>query len=199
MSEWWTYRLSDFLLFSPRTYYRLLELYNAEFWPVHLAALLLGAALVAATFQGKTRIALAMLSACWLWVAWAFLFGHYATIHWAALWFALAFAAEGILLLLASAFAGAPQAHASRNRADRLGLGLLLFALMVLPWLGLLQGRTWKQIELFGMTPDPTALGTLGVLLVLAPRPPWRWLLWPIPAVWCAIAAATAWTMRAGG
>jgi hypothetical protein len=28
MSEWWTYSLWDFLLFSPRTYYRLFELYN---------------------------------------------------------------------------------------------------------------------------------------------------------------------------
>ena len=33
MSEWWTYRPSDFLLFAPRTYYRLFELYNAEIWP----------------------------------------------------------------------------------------------------------------------------------------------------------------------
>ena len=30
MSEWWTYRLSNFLLFSPRTYYRLFELYNSD-------------------------------------------------------------------------------------------------------------------------------------------------------------------------
>jgi hypothetical protein len=28
MSEWWTYTLSDFLLFSPRVYYRLFELHN---------------------------------------------------------------------------------------------------------------------------------------------------------------------------
>ena len=33
MSEWWTYHLSDFLLFAPRTYYRLFELYNAAIWP----------------------------------------------------------------------------------------------------------------------------------------------------------------------
>ena len=26
MSEWWTYHLRDFLLFTPRTYYRLFEL-----------------------------------------------------------------------------------------------------------------------------------------------------------------------------
>ena len=39
MSEWWTYHLSDFLLFSPRTYYRLFELYNAAIWPAQIVAL----------------------------------------------------------------------------------------------------------------------------------------------------------------
>ena len=43
MSEWWTYSLSDFLLFSPRTYRRLFELYNAQVWPAHLVAVGLGA------------------------------------------------------------------------------------------------------------------------------------------------------------
>jgi hypothetical protein len=38
MSEWWSYTLSDFLLFSPRTYYRLFELHNAEWWPAHFVA-----------------------------------------------------------------------------------------------------------------------------------------------------------------
>ena len=34
MSEWWTYTLSDFLLFSPRTYYRLFELHHRALWPL---------------------------------------------------------------------------------------------------------------------------------------------------------------------
>ena len=39
MSEWWTYSLSSFLLFSARTYYRLFELYNAEVWPLQIVTL----------------------------------------------------------------------------------------------------------------------------------------------------------------
>lgn len=34
MSEWWTYRLSDFLMFSPATYWRMVERYNREVWPL---------------------------------------------------------------------------------------------------------------------------------------------------------------------
>ncbi|MCW5773784.1 MAG: MFS transporter permease, partial [Rhodospirillaceae bacterium] len=44
MSEWWTYSLSSFLLFSPRTFYRLFELHNAAIWPGQVAALVLGLA-----------------------------------------------------------------------------------------------------------------------------------------------------------
>ena len=29
----WSYRLSDFLLFSPRVYWRMFELHNAALWP----------------------------------------------------------------------------------------------------------------------------------------------------------------------
>ena len=47
MSEWWTYTLSDFLLFSPRTYYRLFEIYNAAIWPAQIVALGLGLAMPA--------------------------------------------------------------------------------------------------------------------------------------------------------
>ena len=48
MSEWWTYSLSDFLMFSPRTYYRLFELYNAAIWPAQLVAIALGVAILRA-------------------------------------------------------------------------------------------------------------------------------------------------------
>jgi hypothetical protein len=57
-------------------------------------------------------------------------------------------------------------------------------------------GRPWTQAEVFGMAPDPTALGTLGFAL-LAPTPRRRWLLLIIPLLWCAISGATLWTMGA--
>ncbi|HEY1226717.1 MAG TPA: hypothetical protein VGF26_05300 [Ramlibacter sp.] len=111
MSEWWSYRLSDFLLFSPRTYYRLFELHNVAMWPMHVAALALGVALLVLALRGRERAAGALLAACWLWVAWAFLLQRYATINWAAPWFAAGFAIEGIALLLASAFGAARTGH----------------------------------------------------------------------------------------
>src|SRR5690606_2249043 len=84
MSDWWTYRLSDFLLFSPDTYRRLFELYNAGIWPIQMAAALLGLLALAAALRRSPREAavLAILALCWAWVGWAFHLGHYQTINW---------------------------------------------------------------------------------------------------------------------
>jgi hypothetical protein len=209
MSDWWTYRLSDFLLFSARTYYRLFELYNAEVWPAHLLGLALGFALVVVSMQGRAwaaRPACAMLAPCWFWVAWAFHLQRYATINWAAPWFAAAFAGEGVLLLASVGFGARLRIPTARGLTAYVGLGLLLFALGVQPWLGVLLGRPWLQAEVFGLAPDPTALGTLGLLLLLRPvddtggaglTPAYALVLWPIPVLWCLVSGATLWTMEA--
>lgn len=217
MSEWWTYRLSSFLLFSPRTYRRLFELYNAEVWPLHLVAVGLGLvmlyAIVRRTGQAP-RVACALLGAGWLWVAWAFHWQRYASINWAATWFAAAFALQG-LLLLGTAASARGIALRPRGAARGFGLALLVWALALHPLLDVALGRAWLQAQVFGLAPDPTALGTLGVLLALCaadapagvPHPhrepslrPWRWLwrtLWVVPLLWCLLSAATLWPMRA--
>ena len=48
------------------------------------------------------------------------------------------------------------------------------------------------QVELFGLMPDPTTIVTLGLLLIVGRL---RWLLLPIPIMWCWISGATLWAM----
>jgi hypothetical protein len=102
MSEWWTYSLSDFLLFSPRTYYRLFELYNLTVWPWHVLAIVLGLAVLVLWLRGgawQGRFVAIILATCWLFVAWAYLLAHYDTINWAATYLAAGFAVEALLLV----------------------------------------------------------------------------------------------------
>ncbi|HYG88758.1 MAG TPA: DUF6064 family protein [Azospirillum sp.] len=199
MSEWWTYALSDFLLFSPRTYHRLFELYNAAIWPGHVLAIALGLAVAALLGTGgpwRGRVVSAILAACWLWVAWGFLYTRYATINWAAVYMAAAFAAEALLLVLAGVLGGRLGFRTRGSWVGRAGLGLVLFALLVQPLGVRLTGRPWSQTELFGVAPDPTVVATLGVL-VAAERT--RWELLAIPLAWCAVSGATLWAMDAPG
>jgi len=194
MSEWWTYTLSDFLLFSPRTYYRLFELYNADIWPAQIVALALGVTILVLLPRGgawRGQAVAAILGASWLWIAWAFHGERYATINWAAVYVAAGFAVEGLLLLWVGLIRNRMQADG--QSMDRVGLAIVLFALVGQPLIGPLVGRAWSQVEMFGVAPDPTAVATLGVLLCAAGRA--FWLLAALPIAWCVITGATLWTM----
>jgi len=205
MSEWWSewssYRPSDFLMFAPRIYWRLFESINAAVWPAQL--LLVAAALawllwfVRRGIEAAPRASAVALGLSWLFVAWAFLLQRYAPINWAADAFALGFALQA-MGLMALAACGPLQLSALSVRRSA-GLGLLLWALLVQPLLAGLAGRPWTQAEVFGLAPDPTAIGTLGWLLLLQGRRASARLLlrglWLVPLAWCAISAATLATM----
>ena len=190
MSQWWTYRLSDFLMFSPRTYWRLVELYNREVWPVHAVALGLGIALLLAAASGRpsgARGVAAGLAAAWLWVGWAFHWQRYATINWAASGFAVAFWIEaGLLLLAAGAHGGVRQGSATMRAA---GWASAVGGVILYPLAAPAAGRPWAQSEVFGLMPEPTALATVGLLLVLR-QPRTSWLL-VVPVVSLLVGAAT--------
>lgn len=196
MSEWWTYRLSDFLMFSPRTYWRLIELHNLDVWPAHLAALVLGLALLwlAATRRaGAGRLLAALLAPTWLWVGWAFHWQHYATINWAAPYFAVAFALQAALLLGLGTLPRDGHAPPAGVVVRNLGWLLAVSGVLLYPLAGLLAGRPWTQLEIFGITPEPTALASLGLLWAGAQPPsrPRRCVLAIIPALSLLMGAAT--------
>lgn len=196
MTEWWSYSLRDLLMFSARTYYRLFELYNIELWPLHLLFFALGATVLLLSRQRNEmarRILAAILALCWLWLAWAYHSQRYATINLAANYYALAFVLEALLLLWLSVMRGQLNFAAADSSRQRTGMGLFIFAWLCFPLLGPLLGRSWSQAEIFGMAPDPTALATLGILLLGGTRSVW-WLF-PIPVIWCLISGATLWAM----
>lgn len=198
MTEWWSYSLRDLIMFSPRTYYRLFELYNIELWPLQLFALALGVAILL-LWRRRGEIAeralAAILALCWLWVAWAYHWQRYANINLAANYYALLFALEALLLLWLGVVRGRLTLAAAGGVRQRAGLVLFVFAWLCFPLIGPLLGRGWTQAEIFGMAPDPTALATLAILLICDVRSVW-WLF-PIPLAWCLISGATLWTMDA--
>ena len=195
MSEWWTYSLSSFLLFSARTYYRLFELYNADVWPLQLVALATGLAillLIGRRTASSGRVVAAMLAALWLFVAWAYLLERYDPINFAARYFAIGFACQAVLLLWTGAIRD--RLHFDTGSiAARIGLAFVIYALAIHPLIAPLTGRPWTQAEIFGLAPDPTAIATLGVI-VAAGRPHWHLLV--LPLLWCAISSLTLWTME---
>jgi hypothetical protein len=196
MPEWWTYGLSDFLLFSPRTYYRLVEHHNRALWPAQLLVAGLGLVvlgLLRRPTTGQGRIISGILALLWIWVSWAFIWKRYATINWAASYLVPLFAFEALLFFWIGVARGRLIFRPRRNTAGRLGVALFVFALAFYPVLAPLSERPWEQAEIFGLAPDPTVIATLGLLLLLEGGV--RWPLLAVPLLWCLASGATLWAM----
>lgn len=185
MSEWWTYSLSDFLMFSARTYFRQFELVNRALWPLPLLGLAAGAALAVSMLRAAGRSAFALLACAWLAVAWAYHAGPYADINTGAPYFAAGFCLQAVLLAWMAAKRGAGLPTSGKTRG--VGLFIVAVALAAYPLLAPLGGRSWWQAEVFGLAPDPTVAASFAALLL------WRapWPLWVLPLLWSAASGAT--------
>jgi hypothetical protein len=190
----WSYRLSDFLLFSPHVYWRMFELHNQAFWPLPLVTLALGiAALALAILRPRRhgRSITILLALAWAWAGWSFVWERYATINWTAAYAAPLFAIEALLLVIVG---GGLNRLAFDPGGARGGGGVLLVALALgYPLLVPLFGRLWQGAEFFGIAPDPTAIATLGFLLMARGRS--ALVLYPIPLLWCLMSGLTLWAM----
>lgn len=196
MEDWLSYRLSDLLLFSPRTYYRMFELYHQEIWPAQLLAVAVAVAtLVLLRRDDEWRgVAIAgLLAACWLWVAVMFHFRRYATINWAARYFGVLFLVQAALLVWLGVVRRRLAFGGRGDRATWLAPWLLVIAVVLPPLAGRAAGRAWNQVELVGLTPDATAVATLGALLLSSLRSPRTLAI--VPLCWCVIGGATLWAL----
>ena len=205
MSEWWSYRLGDFLMFSPATYARLVEQYNRDVWPAQGLGLMAGLAALWLATQNTTaalRLQAALLAGAFISVGWGFHLQRYSDINWAAIYLAVAFAMQATMLVALSLVrASAMQGRTGRSR--HFGRWLSLAGLIGYPLAGVvaggITGHSWSRAEVFGIFPEPTALAGLGLLLA---RPDfsarhWHAALLVIPALSLLVGAATLLAMAA--
>ncbi len=178
MPEWWTYRLSDFLMFSPAVYWRMVERYNREMWPLQWVMLGVGGVLawqVILKRRQAGKLVAGMLAALWLWVAWAFHWERYAAINWGAQYLAAAGVLQALMLSAWLVLPRRIRVDDPRPGARFIGV-MLALAGLAYPCAALFAGRPWTQAEVFGLMPDPTALTTMGLILA-SPLPRSVWLL----------------------
>lgn len=205
MGDWLSYRPSDFLMFSPRIYWRLFASLNDAWWPVQPLLAGSGAVCLWVLWRpapGSKARALrgtaGFLAGCWALAGWAFLLERFAPVNWPARAYAASFLLQAAALLVPALAGGLRPAVDPWRRGA--ALVLALWALVAHPLLAAADGRPWTQAEVFGLAPDPTVIGTLAFLLAVrggdsaAAR---RWLraLWAIPLGWCGLSALTLATM----
>jgi hypothetical protein len=199
LTEWWTYRIDSFLLFSARTYQRLIESTNTDVWPLQMVTLMAGMGLLLwlgrPHSQRRDRVVFVLLALAWAWVAWNFLHRRFATINWVADYAAMLFALQAVALLWVGVSRGGRVRRRKLSPTDPVAILLIVLGVIVYPLLAPMLGRPWVQAEVFAVSPDPTVITTLGFLLLAEPP---RRLLIVVPVLWCLFHGALLWGLRAG-
>ncbi len=178
MSDWMSYELVDFLMFSPTTYYRMIALYHGWLWPLHLSIFVVIAVLLVKWRRPVGRMIVLLFALSWLFVGAAFFYYQFAPIFWAAYYIAPVFAAQALLLVVTAfskrGFVEGPQ------RIRRLPTYILAAVALVAPLLSTMASdHPFAASDLVFFTPDPTIIATFSLLCAF--RSPWR--LFPIPVL----------------
>lgn len=182
--------------FDAETFSRLFAQYNAAIWPAQAGALVLGLTTLWLAIKPRPwsgRFIAASLGAFWLWCGIVYHMQFFTTINWAAWGFGVLFVVQGMALLWTGVVRGRLDFRFAGTRSDWCGLGLAAFAMLVYPSLSWAVGRDWLEIGMFGVTPCPITIYTLGLLMVCKPRIPLGVLA--IPVLWSLVGSSAAWLL----
>ena len=182
-----TYSLRDFVPVTPEVWARLFERLNEQVWPWQVLFLALVLFALWRLYQGGSRTAGLALAACWCWSGIQFQFLLHAPLNWAATAMGWIFMVQAVLVLLIGL--GGGWQFSGGLRAG-LGAVLAVVGVLALPLAGPLTGRSWAAIEVAGTAPTPTALVTLGMLLMARRR---SWIAALIPMLWLIYSSVIWW------
>jgi len=197
MTDWTSYAVADFIPFTAEVYFRLIQRVSGNWWPLHVLTLAVGLAAAALAWTGRVGSAAGLLAAALAWTGAAFLIAEYGQLNWAGTWFGGAFVVAAVLVLaLALSQPGRATPRRRNSISSLTGLALVVAGVPGYPLIAPLAGRGWAQAEIFGIHPDPTAVATLGIALIMLRG--WRlWLTAIVPALWCLISALTLQVLQA--
>jgi hypothetical protein len=194
MTEWWSYRPSDFLMFSPRVYFRQIESYNVGLFPLQIVMVIVGVGLIGLVLRGRQndrRLVAIVLAALWLFVGWAYLWSRLSNINWAAVHATFGFVGQA-MLTVGLCVRATNQERSVRQKIP--GLIVAAIAILFYPALSLLGGNGAGSAEVFGVMPNPTVVATIGLLAANSQR--YDFVLFVVPSLWCVASSVTLYTMH---
>lgn len=183
------------LPFTADVLFASLEQYNRALWPWPVVAWLLGLVSIVLTLRpvrSSDHLVSALLVAAWIWTGYGYLYLHHASLNFAAPIYAGFFILEGVGIAVAGVLRGR---IAFRFQKDLFGWVSLALAALALLWplVDWLFGHGLASARVVGLSPAPTAVLTLALLLMAAGRTPVHLLV--IPVLWTLVAGATAWVL----
>lgn len=173
--------------FSAEQFFQVFGRYNQSVWPMQIVLHLLALGVVVLLFrstQWQRRLIAAVLSFFWAWMAIAYHFALFTAINPAAWAFGTLFMAGALWFTWTGVVKARLRFQPSSGVWGWIGGMLIVFALVIYPWLGYMLGHRYPSVPTFGL-PCPTTIFTIGTLLFAAP--PVSRSVFVVPVLWSGI------------
>jgi hypothetical protein len=132
-----------------------------------------------------------ILAILWLWIGVVFMIIYYRALNGiTAVIFGVLLAIQGVLFFYHGVILNRLHFSGGFEPAKLLGTCLIVYALLVYPFLGQISGHSYPHAPLFGVAPCPTTIFTFGILLWCSPKVPGYLLV--IPLLWSLIGVSAA-------
>jgi hypothetical protein len=162
---------------SATEFFNLLGLYNSTYWPATIITIILG--VIAVIFAIKKtpysdQIISLFLSILWLWVGIVFgfiMFGPWTPIVFSipipgfGYFFGITFTLQGVLFLYYGVYRKSFSFKFETNLLGLIGLILILYAIIFYGLVGFATGNPFPFYPLFGTSPCPVAIFTIGLFV----------------------------------
>ena len=180
------------LPFSIEQFLDIFEKYNRSVWPLQLifylmAVLIIGLSFV--KFRSSDRVIVSLLSFFWIWMGAIYHLVYFTAINKAAFIFGATFILQGILFFYLGVIKNQISISFSKNIEGMAGSVLIIFALIIYPIVGIIQGHIYPASPTFGL-PCPTTIFTMGVLLWSDKKIPV--ILFIVPVLWSVLGFSAA-------
>jgi hypothetical protein len=173
--------------------------YNNAMWPMQVFAYLLGVIMVVALVQAqrvtnnKTNYLIGFgLALMWVWAGVAYHGLFFSTINTAAFLFAALFVLQALFLIYFTVRRRL-EFGTTHGISRWIGWALIVYALLIYPLAGILSGHRYPEIPMFGITPCPVTIFTVGLFVLARPRVP-RVLL-VIPFLWSLLGGSAVFVL----
>ena len=170
--------------FTQEQFLKVFSDYNLSVWPGQIffnAFALLSLFLIIKKFSPGDRIINSVLAFLWLWMGIVYHIIFFSKINPAAFIFGGLFILQGLIFLYSGVIKKNLKYQVSNSLAGATGFILILFALFIYPFLGLLFNHTYPSNPTFGL-PCPATIFTFGVLLFSSKKIPFYIII--IPFIW---------------
>jgi len=181
------------LPFTLEQFLSVFECYNLAVQPMQVLLNLIALAIIVLIFQRaawRSRVIASLLAFLWAWTGIAYHLVFFAAINPAAVPFGILCIIQAAILLV---FGGLMGKLAFRNPSTDwrwiTGAGLIAYALVIYPLLGIALGHSYPSAPTFGL-PCPTTIFTIGLMFMAFPTT--RWYVLVIPLAWSFVGGSAA-------